>query len=101
MPEFMSDDPDSSTPRKSWLEKISHAFSSEPDSVDDLKQLLVSAARHGIIDTDTLKRLDQIFDPAQQFLVILIHRMCTSGAYALLFRNPLFGVPILFYAAYP
>ena len=58
MPEFMSDDPDSSAHRKSWLEKLSHAFSSEPDSVDDLKQLLASAARHGIIDTDTLKRLE-------------------------------------------
>ncbi|MBP7370117.1 MAG: CBS domain-containing protein [Arenimonas sp.] len=54
----MSDDPDSSTPKKSWLEKISHAFSSEPDSVDDLKQLLVSAAKHNIIDLDTLKRLE-------------------------------------------
>ena len=54
----MSDDPDSSTPKKSWLDKISHAFSNEPDTVDDLKQLLVSAAKHNIIDNDTLKRLE-------------------------------------------
>ena len=54
----MSDDPDSSTPKKSWLDKISHVFSSEPDSVDDLRQLLISAAKHNIIDNDTLKRLE-------------------------------------------
>lgn len=54
----MSDDPDSSTPKKSWLDKISHAFSNEPDSVDDLRQLLISAAKHNIIDNDTLKRLE-------------------------------------------
>lgn len=54
----MSDDPDSSTSKKSWLEKISQAFSNEPDSIDDLKQLLVSAAKHNIIDADTLKRLE-------------------------------------------
>ena len=54
----MSDDPDSSTQKKSWLDKISHAFSNEPDTVDDLKQLLVSAAKHNIIDNDTLKRLE-------------------------------------------
>ena len=54
----MSDDPDSSTPKKSWLDKISHVFSSEPDSVDDLRQVLISAAKHNIIDNDTLKRLE-------------------------------------------
>lgn len=54
----MSDDPDSRTPKKSWLEKISQAFSNEPDSVDDLRQLLISAATHNIIDNDTLKRLE-------------------------------------------
>ena len=53
----MSDDPDSSTQKRSWLEKLSHAFSSEPDSLADLKEILVSAAKHDIIDTDTLKRL--------------------------------------------
>jgi magnesium and cobalt transporter len=54
----MSDDPDSCTHKKSWLEKISHAFSNKPDSVEDIKQLLVTAANHNIIDNDTLKRLE-------------------------------------------
>ncbi|MCC6756361.1 MAG: CBS domain-containing protein [Arenimonas sp.] len=54
----MSDDPDSTTPKRSWLEKLSHAFSGEPESLDDLREILGSAAKHGVIDGDTLKRLD-------------------------------------------
>ena len=56
--EPMSDDPDSNTPpKRSWLEKLSQAFSGEPESLDDLREILDSAAKHGLIDTDTLKRL--------------------------------------------
>ncbi|MFY8061876.1 MAG: magnesium/cobalt efflux protein, partial [Arenimonas sp.] len=40
-----------------WLEKLSQAFSGEPESLDDLREILDSAAKHGLIDTDTLKRL--------------------------------------------
>ncbi|MFM6988099.1 MAG: HlyC/CorC family transporter [Arenimonas sp.] len=54
----MSDDPDSTTQKRSWLEKLSHAFSGEPESLDDLREILGSAAKHGVIDADTLKRLD-------------------------------------------
>lgn len=64
----MSDDPDSSTHKKSWLEKISHAFSNEPDSVDDLKQLLTSAAKHQIIDIDTLKRLEGALSVSEKYV---------------------------------
>ena len=54
----MSDDPDSTPPSKrSWLEKLGQAFSGEPESLDDLREILDSAAKHGLIDTDTLKRL--------------------------------------------
>ena len=54
----MSYDPDSNTPpKRSWLEKLSQAFSGEPESLDDLREILDSAAKHGLIDTDTLKRL--------------------------------------------
>ena len=64
----MSDDPDSSTSKKSWLEKISQAFSSEPDSIDDLKQLLISAAKHNIIDHDTLKRLEGALSVSEKYV---------------------------------
>ena len=53
----MTDEPDSTPHKRSWLEKISQAFSSEPDTIDDLKEVLESAAGHGLIDSDTLKRL--------------------------------------------
>jgi len=53
----MTDEPDSTPQKRSWLEKISQAFSSEPDTIDDLKEVLESAAGHGLIDSDTLKRL--------------------------------------------
>ena len=54
----MSDDPDSTSQKRSWLEQLSHAFSGEPESLDDLREILASAAKHGVIDTDTHKRLD-------------------------------------------
>ena len=54
----MSDDPDSTSQKRSWLEKLSHAFSGEPESLDDLREILGSAAKHDVIDADTLKRLD-------------------------------------------
>ena len=45
----MSDDPDSNTPpNRSWLEKLSQAFSGEPESLDDLREILDSAAKHGL-----------------------------------------------------
>ena len=55
---YMSDDPDSNTPKRTWLEKLSHAFSSEPESLDDVRHMLAEAASAGILDNDTLKRLN-------------------------------------------
>ena len=55
----MSDDPDSNNhPKRSWLEKLSHAFSTEPESLDDLRKMLSEAAAAGILDNDTLKHLN-------------------------------------------
>ena len=55
---YMSDDPDSNTPKRTWLEKLSHAFASEPESLDDVRHMLAEAASAGILDNDTLKRLN-------------------------------------------
>lgn len=54
----MSDEPDSSTQKRSWLEKLSHAFSAGPESLDDLRKVLSGAAAAGVIDNDTLKHLN-------------------------------------------
>ncbi len=43
---------------KSWLEKIAHAFSSEPKSRDDLLDVLKVAQQNEVIDNDALKIID-------------------------------------------
>ncbi|ARN74699.1 HlyC/CorC family transporter [Oceanicoccus sagamiensis] len=43
---------------KSWLEKIAHAFSSEPKSRDDLLDILKVAQHNEVIDNDALKIID-------------------------------------------
>src|SRR5689334_12183697 len=55
----MSDDPDS-TPheRRSWLERLSHAFSGEPQSREDLVEILRDAQSNGLLGTDTLRMLE-------------------------------------------
>ncbi len=85
----MSDDPDSNTPKRSWLESLRHAFSNEPDSIDDLRDILGSAAKHGLIDNDTLKRLEgamavsemtvsDVMIPRGQMVSLAINISCTS-----------------------
>ena len=54
----MPDDPDSSSQKRTWLEKLSHAFSGEPQSLDDIRKLLAAAAAAGVLDNDTLKHLN-------------------------------------------
>jgi magnesium and cobalt transporter len=55
----MSDDPDS-TPheRRSWLERLSHAFSGDPQTREDLVEILRDAQANGLLGTDTLKMLE-------------------------------------------
>ena len=55
----MSDDDTSTLPEKrSWLERLSHAFSGEPQSRDDLIEILRDARENGILSGDTLKMLE-------------------------------------------
>ena len=55
----MSDDPDS-TPheRRSWLERLSQAFSGEPQDREDLIEILRDARSNGLIGPETLKMLE-------------------------------------------
>ena len=49
----MSEDRSSSDPGdKSWIEKIAHAFSSEPKTREDLLELLAVARQNEVIDDD-------------------------------------------------
>ena len=61
----MSDDINNEPEAKSWLEKITDAFSSEPKSRDDLLDILTIAQQNEVIDSDalniTMPRTKQIF----------------------------------------
>jgi magnesium and cobalt transporter len=55
----MSDDPDSHLPeRRSWLERLGIAFSGEPQTREDLVEILRDAAANGLVGSDTLKMLE-------------------------------------------
>lgn len=44
--------------RRSWLERISSAFSGEPDTREDLVAIMRDAQSDGLIDTDTLRMME-------------------------------------------
>ena len=55
----MSEDDSSPLPEKrSWLERLSHAFSGEPRNREDLIEILRDARHNGIIEGDTLGMLE-------------------------------------------
>ncbi|MEO8001928.1 MAG: transporter associated domain-containing protein [Arenimonas sp.] len=54
----MSDDSSSPIEKRSWLERLSHAFSGEPESREDLIEILRDAKQNGILSGDTLKMLE-------------------------------------------
>ena len=77
MTEQRNDEPD----ERSWLEKITHAFSSEPKSRDDLLDILKAARDNSVIDADALtfvqgalqvseQQVDEIMVPRTQMTVI-------------------------------
>ena len=66
---------------KSWLERISQAFSSEPESVEDVLEILRDAEEHNIIDSDAMSiiegamqvidmRVDEIMIPRSQMVTV-------------------------------
>ncbi|WP_144823372.1 HlyC/CorC family transporter [Marinobacter piscensis] len=79
----MSDDQSSRSQgsNKSWLERISSAFSDDPESVDDVLEVLRSAESQGIIDADAMSiiegamqvvdmRVDEIMIPRSQMVTV-------------------------------
>ena len=53
------EDPDSHPPeRRSWLERLSLAFSGEPQTREDLVEILRDAQANGLVGSDTLKMLE-------------------------------------------
>ena len=78
----MSDDQSSrSQGGKSWLERISQAFSSGPESIEDVLEILRDAESQDIIDTDAMSiiegamqvidmRVDEIMIPRSQMVTV-------------------------------
>jgi magnesium and cobalt transporter len=54
----MSDDSSPQPEKRSWLERLSHAFSGEPESREDLIEILRDAQQNGIFNGDTLRMLE-------------------------------------------
>jgi magnesium and cobalt transporter len=55
----MSDDTSSSEPTsKSWLERISQAFSDQPDTMQDIMDILREAEQRNVLDTDALSIIE-------------------------------------------
>src|SRR5690606_39085796 len=51
--------------RRSWLERISSAFSGEPDTREDLIAILRGAQDDGLIDADTLRMMEGALSVSQ------------------------------------
>ncbi len=78
----MSDDQSShSQGNKSWLERISQAFSNEPETVEDVLEILRDAETQDIIDADAMSiiegamqvidmRVDEIMIPRSQMVTV-------------------------------
>ena len=82
----MSDDhPSRSQGARSWLERISQAFSNEPESVDDILQILRDAEQHNIIDVDAMSIIEgamQVTDMRVEEIMIPRSQMVTVRAAA-------------------
>ena len=78
----MNDDQSSrSQGGKSWLERISQAFASGPESVEDVLEILRDAESQSIIDADAMSiiegamqvidmRVDEIMIPRSQMVTV-------------------------------
>jgi magnesium and cobalt transporter len=61
----MSDDYPPSIPQKTWLEKISHLLTGEPQDLDDLLELLREAKARSLLDTDALSMIEGVLQVSQ------------------------------------
>lgn len=61
----MSDDYPPSTPQKTWLEKISHLLTGEPQDLDDLLELLREAKARSLLDMDALSMIEGVLQVSQ------------------------------------
>jgi magnesium and cobalt transporter len=64
---IMSDEHPSSTSNdKNWLDKILHAFSTEPKSRDELLEIIKDAAENQLLDQEALSIIEGALDVSSQ-----------------------------------
>lgn len=82
----MSDDNSiSGQDNKSWLEKISKAFSGEPQSTEDVTEILRTAEKQNVIDTDAMNIIEgamQVIDMQVREVMVPRSQMITVKASA-------------------
>ncbi len=61
----MSDDYPPAPPTKTWLDKISHLLTGEPQDVDFLVELLREAKARSLLDTDALAMIEGVLQVSQ------------------------------------
>lgn len=63
----MSDDqpPSRYSPAKSWVEKISHLLTGEPQDLEDLLEILREARENHLLDTDALSMIEGVLQVSQ------------------------------------
>jgi len=63
----MSDDhpPSRNSPQKSWMDKISHLLTGEPQDLDDLLEILREAREKRLLDTDALLMIEGVLQVSQ------------------------------------
>jgi magnesium and cobalt transporter len=63
----MSDEhpPSRNSPQKSWVDKISHLLTGEPQDIDDLLEILREAREKRLLDTDALAMIEGVLQVSQ------------------------------------
>lgn len=63
----MSDDrlASSSTPRRTWLERLGQLFREEPESITDLKAVISLSRQRGLINADTEEMLEGVLEVSE------------------------------------
>jgi magnesium and cobalt transporter len=63
----MSDDqpPSRNSPQKSWVDKISHLLTGEPQDLEDLLEILREAREKRLLDTDALSMIEGVLQVSQ------------------------------------
>jgi magnesium and cobalt transporter len=71
----MNDEPPSSQQEKSWIEKLIHAFSGEPQSQEELLDIIKDAANNQLLDQEALEIIQGALEVSgQQVREIMIPR---------------------------